>query len=816
MNRPVIHLIGNAHLDPVWLWDRLEGLNEGIATVRAMLRLMEAYPEMTFIRGEASIYEQVRRWDPESFEGIRKMVTSGRWDIVGGNWVQPDTNIPGTEALCRQYDLGMKYFEEHFGIRPTCAWAADSFGHGAGFPEIYAQAGFTDFVFSRPLEGQLPLESSLFWWEGPGGNRILTHRIEGQWYGMERDEIPRRLETVAKAARASPLRMAALFYGLGNHGGGPSARHLDEIRQWQEAHPEFEVVHSGLHRLMGAFRERMRERGWEPPVHKGELNFCLRGCYASSMATKAAYRRAEAASRRAETAAAAAALAGRSPHPEKTVDWRNLCFNAFHDILPGTSIESATTIQLEAMARLTDEARDIEYDSLLRVAREWKHPDFSAELPPDNPLPQPVLLFNPHPWEFAGIVEVEAPLDYRPQVARPDTYHSLPVRILDETGKDLPFQRLAPRNRFLAEFPWRLNAAVEVKVPAMGFAMIHVGLWPDGFRGNEPKSPESPPAGRIRNGRLEVVADTDSGRVEVIKEGKPLFGKPGGLRLRTVADCFGSWGGHYDEPGSDDLQETIEDWKITHARVLESGPLLSRLWVRLSGKSRCGEADLEFTLRKHSPHVELTGRLFWNQPGARLKLEMPAGESALYEVPGGSLRRRSLGEVPGGRWVRADAAESKGCFVFASDFVTNFNLGHGRLEATLVRSTAFACDKATDPVGKPWQRLHDRGALSFTALLGQDSGPAYRMGALIENPVGSLNVPDMNGSRTVTKPLLTVEPESIELLGIRKANDNPRFLELRLLNHGKPCRPRVRLGGTSVELDELPHGAIKSERMGPF
>ena len=90
------HLLANAHLDPVWLWDWKEGLNEGLITCRAVLDLMDEYPELTFSRGEASVYEHIERYDPETFGRIRLQIASGRWDVVGGNYVQPDTNLPAT------------------------------------------------------------------------------------------------------------------------------------------------------------------------------------------------------------------------------------------------------------------------------------------------------------------------------------------------------------------------------------------------------------------------------------------------------------------------------------------------------------------------------------------------------------------------------------------------------------------------------------------------------------------------------------------------------------------------------------------------
>ncbi|MFH1498450.1 MAG: hypothetical protein ABII82_11545, partial [Verrucomicrobiota bacterium] len=116
-----LHLIGSAHLDPVWLWDWREGMNEGIATCRAMADLLEEFPEFRFIRGEAAIYAHVERHAPALFERIGGLVAEGRWDVVGGNWIQPDTNLPCTEALLRQFSRGKGYFRKKFGVEVTAA-----------------------------------------------------------------------------------------------------------------------------------------------------------------------------------------------------------------------------------------------------------------------------------------------------------------------------------------------------------------------------------------------------------------------------------------------------------------------------------------------------------------------------------------------------------------------------------------------------------------------------------------------------------------------------------------------------------------------
>ena len=235
--KKTIHLIGNAHLDPVWLWDRREGLNEGITTVRTMLDLMDEFPEMTFIRGESAIYQHVEKYDPHTFARIKKMVKAGRWDVVGGTFIQPDTNLPCAETLVRQYAHGQRYFKSRFGKAVTAGWQADSFGHTAGLPEILAASGINFFAFSRPSYKVVTLAEHAFWWVGDGGARILAQRAPTVSYQNERYNMLELLDEVMKVHAASRLENIPCFYGLGNHGGGPSRRHLLEIRDWAAKHP---------------------------------------------------------------------------------------------------------------------------------------------------------------------------------------------------------------------------------------------------------------------------------------------------------------------------------------------------------------------------------------------------------------------------------------------------------------------------------------------------------------------------------------------------------------------------------------------------
>jgi alpha-mannosidase len=329
--RPVIHLLPNAHLDPVWLWDWREGLNEGIATVRAVLDLMDEYPELTFMRGESAIYEHIQTTDPATFRRILKRIEDGRWDVVGGTVIQPDTNLASTEVLCRNFEWGLKYFADNLGVRPRVAWQSDSFGHSAGLLNVFSAFGIEGFSFTRPQRKQFPMASPAFWWEGDHGNRVICYRQLWSWYGSERGSLPEMLDqTLADAEKIGHLQ-AGLQFGLGNHGGGPTRRHLRDIEAWKRRHPNVEVRFSTLHRFFDILKEEVRRNPAGIPAVQGELGFCLRGCYSSVQKFKSLFRRGEALIAGADTSRSVIDATTGNPPQDLSESWQALAFNAFHD-----------------------------------------------------------------------------------------------------------------------------------------------------------------------------------------------------------------------------------------------------------------------------------------------------------------------------------------------------------------------------------------------------------------------------------------------------------------------------------------------------
>ena len=175
--KPTVHMIGQAHLDPVWLWRWTEGRAEALATSQSAVDRLHEYPDFHFTRGEAQIYAWIEAENPALFQQIRELIRAGRWHVVNGMVIQPDMNIPQGESFVRQVLLGKRAMAEHLGVEPRVAYCVDSFGHAGTLPQLLRKCGFDSYVFMRPGPHEKELPSQAFWWEAPDGSRILTFRI---------------------------------------------------------------------------------------------------------------------------------------------------------------------------------------------------------------------------------------------------------------------------------------------------------------------------------------------------------------------------------------------------------------------------------------------------------------------------------------------------------------------------------------------------------------------------------------------------------------------------------------------------------------
>src|SRR5680860_42565 len=364
--RDSMHMIGNAHIDPVWLWDWTEGFHEVVASFRSALDRLDESDDFTFVSSSAVFYAWIERHDPAMFERIKERIEEGRWEIVGGWWLQPDCNIPSGESFVRQALYGQRYFLEKFGHMAKVGYNVDSFGHTAMLPQLLRKSGLDAYVFMRPAPHELGLPSRLFWWESPDGSRVLTYRLPFEYctWGEELDKHVRRCAGELR----DPVDEIMCFYGVGNHGGGPTRQNIESIRRLNEDPDLPDLTFSTPDRYFAA----VRERGWDLPVVHHDLQHHASGCYAAHSGVKAWNRRAESALVMAETfGALAASQTGREPTEDLAHAWHGVLFNQFHDILAGTSLRSAY-----------DDAHDLYGEALAiggpSTTRSWRLPGAST------------------------------------------------------------------------------------------------------------------------------------------------------------------------------------------------------------------------------------------------------------------------------------------------------------------------------------------------------------------------------------------------------------------------------------------------------
>src|SRR6266567_2499250 len=393
--RRLLHMIGNAHIDPVWLWRWPEGYQAVRATFRSVIERMREYPELRFTCDSVAQLAWVEESDPELFEEIRRRVAEGRWEIVGGWWVEPDCNLPCGESFARQGLYGQRWLQERFARIATVGCNVDPFGHNASLPQILRSSGIDTYLFLRPGPHELELPGPAFWWRSPDGSSVLAYRIPHEYQTVETalDEHVR-----AAVARFPPdWEELACLYGVGNHGGGPTRANLDSIRRMSEAGEPARLECSTARR----FFDRLQDRGEELPVVAGELQHHAVGCYSAHAAVKRWNRRAENLLLAAEKwTAVAAVVAGTSPAAaELSHAWRQVLSNQFHDVLAGTAVEEAyqdVRDQLGEAAAIAGRAGNRAMQAICRRIAIDPEPGMA-----------PVVVLNPHPWPVRADVEVE-------------------------------------------------------------------------------------------------------------------------------------------------------------------------------------------------------------------------------------------------------------------------------------------------------------------------------------------------------------------------------------------------------------------------
>jgi alpha-mannosidase len=692
MRRPRLHLISNAHLDPVWQWRWQEGAAEAIATFRAAVVLLREHKKFIFNHNEALLYRWVERYDPALFREIRALVKQGRWSISGGWYLQPDLNLPGLESLVRQIAEGRRYFWEQFRVRPRVAYNFDSFGHSGGLPQILRLAGYKMYIHLRPQSHELHLPSDLYRWRGVDGSEILTLRIAVGLYHTERDNIEERLrqgtELALKLRRDVPV-----FWGLGDHGGGATREDLRKIDRFAAEEDRVEVIHSTPDRLY----EALKEEGQKAPVVRGDLQRVYTGCYTSAARLKRRAQESLGALIQAETLGTAAWwLAGQEyPGEELREAWRDHLLNDFHDVLTGSCTEPAERDALDLYGKAAETARRVCLGAAASFARS------GHEHLPDA-IPIAVLHAFPSP-PFVP-VEVEAMADYRPFWK--GEWH---LRLFGLGGKEIVTQEEQPES-LLPFNSWRRKLCFLAALPGVGCSFFMARAFPGRKKPGAGRGPKHELRYRIdRNSSL--ITFLDAGR------GRPCLRGPL-LEPLVMQDEGDSWGTGLWRYRDIARRFVLESGS---SKIIEKGPVRTiRESVLTSNRSRIIFHMISYPCW---PVLEFRLRIHWNEERRMLKLAVPtvfSQDSLLCEVPAGAIHRPADGdEHVFGRWALVQG-RVKGCPTALAVITSGqhgLDFADGEMRLSVLRSAAY-CHERGFRLGKsPLRKYMDQGVHDVRLLV---------------------------------------------------------------------------------------------------
>ena len=779
-----LHLIGNAHIDPVWLWSWQEGFQEIKATFRSALDLLEAYPEFTFTASSAAFYEWVEHSDPDMFTEIHQRVAEGRWELAGGWWIEPDCNLPCGKSFARQGLYGQRYFKEKFGRTASTGYAIDSFGHCGSLPQVLKKSGLENYVFMRPGPHEKDLPSPVFWWEAQDSSQVLAFRITGS-YATWGDQV---IGHIQDHLDAIPPELGGLmcFYGVGDHGGGPTRENIETILKIQGLSDQPQLIFS----TPGRFFAELRKMNLELPVVADDLQHHASGCYSAHSGIKRWNRQAENLLMAAEKLSVVAQQVTGHPNPvDFESAWKDVLFNQFHDILAGTSLESAyvdVRDQLGEAMTIGSRALNTAIQALA-----WQ-----VKTEPEDGA-QTVIVFNPHPWPVRANVELEM------RSFQPEDSENPPV-LLDANNDLQAFQWV--QSQALA--PGRSRASFMTDLPALGYHTYR--FTPQSSKDQFPPLP----AGQtfLENEFLRLAIDPGTGTIS------RLFDKSAGVELIhglaargvVIDDPSDTWS-HYVTR----FDQVVGEFLVKSVRLLESGPVKAVLRV----ESGYGSSTLvqDFTLYSGLPYLEVVVTVDWHEEFKLLKLRFPLNleqVTVTYEIPYGSIVRPADGdEQPGQSWLDvsgvAAGSNRRHGISLLNDGKYSFDVQGSDLGMTILRSPIYAFHFPAQPQPDRSYTHMDQGIQHFTYRLLPHPGD-WRNGE-VPRQAAELNQPPLVLASTFhplgrlppSASFMSVEPDNILMTVLKQAEDGDDLILRAYETAGVATRAVIRMPawGRTVEVN---------------
>jgi alpha-mannosidase len=803
-----LHLTGNSHIDAAWLWPWTETVDVVKRTFGTALQLMYEYPQYTYTQSAAAYNEWLAQKYPDMNAEIARRIKEGRWEIVGGMWVEPDLNMPDGESLVRQLLVGKRWYKQAYGVDVRIGWNPDSFGYTWQLPQIYKKSGVDYFVTQKMTwndTNQLPFK--LFWWESPDGSKVLSYFPHD--YGNN-DLSPVRLSEDLATARTKATGETELMdlYGVGDHGGGPTRAVLDEGVHWAgpghvtpkmefgTAQTFFTLIEKQIAPESQEWNYQSIAKGYSAPAPvagkvdiptwKSELYFEYhRGVMTTQANHKRNMRDSEVEVLDAEKWASLAWLDGRAyPANELTEDWKKVLFNQFHDLGAGSGIG---VIYKDAQK---------DYD----VVR-WSTNEIGAgALQTVDERVQttgggiPVVIHNPLGWERSGEVTVHVQSG---KAASASGAQIIETRTDEQTGaSDVKLHVL--------------------KVPALGYKVVWVGTGSRaplaGDRIVDGK--ESGNSIALENDILRVIVDKQSGCITSIFDKRSSFetltSSGCGNQLQFFKDTPRDYDAWNIDPGTLDAAPTVIE-KADSVELLKT----SEPGIRVTRHWQGSKFVQTFSLTADGDMVDVDNEIDWHETHVLLKAAFflaASGPFATYEIPYGAIDRpttrnnsweKAQFEVPAMRW--ADLGDGKHGLSVINNSKYGYDAAGNVLRLTLLRSPTWPDPEA------------DRGHHHFHYALYPHAGTwkdalTVRHGYEYNYPLTAVVTTAHAGSLPAEHSFASVGPENLVLTAVKKAEDANGLIFRAYEWAGRDSTaefhvPPGATGATVTNMQETPEGS---------
>jgi alpha-mannosidase len=782
MKKPLI-LVCNSHIDPVWLWEWEEGIAETLSTFRMAVRFCEKYNDFIFCHNESLLYEWVEKYEPSLFDKIISLVKKDRWHIMGGWYVQPDCNLLLGESVVRQITTGKKYFLEKFDKEPSSAINFDSFGHSRGIVQIMAASGYDSYLFCRPDNKYIDLPADTFLWKGFDGSTVMAYRATDHYnsqFGRAGKKIKDWIENPLNKEKEEGI----LLWGIGNHGGGPSEKDIEEIKKIRSKEKIWDIIHG----TPEEYFSHLKERSEVLPVFKGELNPFAIGCYTSMKTVKQALYRLEHKFYTAEKLLSLPSFSRDLKYPYARMEeaLKDMLFCQFHDILPGSSVESVEKNVLQRIGRASIIVENETASLFIIIGNSFK-PAIREEFP--------LMLINPHPFDIDEIVEMELQL---PEPNFDKSKMRIP-QIFNEKDELLPVQTEKPQCNIKDDH--RKKIVFRAKIPA-GSVVRYSCFLKDVPKETHEKILRNEFIFNSEESRL--VIDKLSGFPELWEyEGKDLLGSEQ-MRFAVINDNADPWG-----MGIKSFDGEADSFKLmTRTQASEfagiSGKKLNSVYISEDGEIRTiveslftynnSRIHLKYFKPFYQPGFDVEITVYWMEKDKMLKWIVPLGFNMSCvgrSISGIDCFKQRGREFVFRDWLGMKNYDGGNTFSICADGAYGFDINDNNIGLSLLRSPAYSGhpvegEKDIVMTDRAVKRI-DQGVHTFRFR--------FNPGNIDEIIDNSFNHSDLFNNPVITRVVYPTGEENYRYSGIKisdttinlqsvKLNDNGDLV-IRLLN---PCK----------------------------